>query len=384
MFSKAENRNPWYFVPSTYFAGGLPYILINSVSVIIYKNMGVSNAEILLWTSWLYLPWVIKSLGTHGYVRHTRGWAVYTQLIMACCLGASAFSFTGQHFFAISLLSFAAGAFVSATHDIAVDGFYMLALSKPDQAFFVGIRSMCYRFAMIFGTGFLVFRAGKLQEAGKSAAASWGTMLTISALLFLALFLYHKFMLPYPAEDLPKAKFKPASLGMPAANLAAAGLIIALFYNLHGVWEKIGTAAVLVAALVFAWKRYLFPRLKSRIAEEGNSFNEAFVSYFTQEGIGYIVAFILFYRLAEAMLLKLTQPFLLDAAEKGGLYNNGGSGDRLRNHWHDSPDSGRFAGRLAYLQIRLPPLPLAHGACAACAGRVLPLHGLRHAGAHAS
>jgi PAT family beta-lactamase induction signal transducer AmpG len=296
------------------------------------------------WTSWLYLPWVIKMLwGPMVDMYGTRSnWVVYTQLILACCLGASALSFTGQHFFAISLLSFAAGAFISATHDIAVDGFYMLALSKPDQAFFVGIRSMFYRFAMIFGTGFLVFRAGKLQEAGNSAAASWGTMLTISAGLFLALFVYHKFMLPYPAEDVPKAKFKFSGILPLIGYLAAAGFLIWFFTDIERiagkiawelpwlkptawyaglpvVWKKLGAAAVLVAALLYACKVYIFPKLRNKLAEEGNSFNEAFVSYFTMDGIGYVVAFILFYRLAEAMLLKMTQPFLLDAVEKGGL-----------------------------------------------------------------
>ncbi|MEI7529044.1 MAG: MFS transporter [Elusimicrobiota bacterium] len=321
MIPKTERRNAWLFVPTTYFAEGLPYILINSVSVIIYKNMGVSNAEMAFWTSWLYLPWVIKMLwGPMVDMYGTRrSWVVYTQLILACCLGASALSFTGQHFFAISLLSFAAGAFISATHDIAVDGFYMLALTKPDQAFFVGIRSMFYRFAMIFGTGFLVFRAGKLQEAGNTAAASWGTMLTISAVLFLALFLYHKFMLPYPAEDVPKARFRFSGILPLIGYLAGAAAIIWLFNNLAGVWMKLAAAAILVAALFYACRVYVFPRLRSKLAEEGNSFNEAFVSYFTMDGIGYIVAFILFYRLAEAMLLKMTQPFLLDAAEKGGL-----------------------------------------------------------------
>ncbi|MBI5743364.1 MAG: MFS transporter [Elusimicrobia bacterium] len=316
-----EKRNPWLFVPTTYFAEGLPYIIINSVSVILYKNMGVSNAEMAFWTSWLYLPWVIKMLwGPMVDMYGTRrGWVVWTQLILAACLGASALSLSGQNFFAISLLSFAVGAFVSATHDIAVDGFYMLALTKEDQAFFVGIRSMFYRFAMIFGTGFLVFRAGKLQEGGLSAAASWSAMLGISAVMFLALFLYHKFVLPRPEEDKPKAEFKIAGILPLLGYLAAAGAVIALFTNLHGVWAKLGTAAALIAALFYACRVYIFPKLKSKLAEEGNSFNEAFVSYFTMDGIGYIVAFILFYRLAEAMLLKMTQPFLLDAVEKGGL-----------------------------------------------------------------
>ncbi|OGR68503.1 MAG: hypothetical protein A2081_05780 [Elusimicrobia bacterium GWC2_61_19] len=325
MIPKAEKRSTWLFVPTTYFAEGLPYILINSVSVIIYKNMGVSNAEMAFWTSWLYLPWVIKMLwGPMVDMYGTRrSWVIYTQLILAACLGASALSLAGQHFFAVSLLAFAVGAFVSATHDIATDGFYMLALTKEDQALFVGIRSMFYRFAMIFGTGFLVFRAGKMQEAGVGAAASWAAMLTISAGLFLALFIYHKFVLPYPAEDVPKAKAEPGAILRSvltlAGYLAAAGALIWLFENLHGVAQKLAAAAILVTTLFFVCRRYLFPYLKGKMAEEGSSFNEAFISYFTMDGIGYIVAFILFYRLAEAMLLKMTQPFLLDAAGNGGL-----------------------------------------------------------------
>ncbi|HAT72841.1 MAG TPA: MFS transporter [Elusimicrobia bacterium] len=321
MISKAEKRNAWLFIPTTYFAEGLPYILINSVSVIIYKNMGVSNAEMAFWTSWLYLPWVIKMLwGPMVDMYGTRrSWAVYTQLIMACCLGAAALSLTGQHFFAVSLLAFAAGAFVSATHDIAVDGFYMLALTKEDQAFFVGIRSMFYRFAMIFGTGFLVYRAGKMQETTGDVPGSWSLMLLVSAAVYLTLFTYHRFILPYPSEDVPKAKFRFSGILPLAGYLAAAGAVIWLFSNLHGVPAKLITAAVLVAALFYACRVYIFPRLKRKMAEEGNSFNAAFVSYFTQDGIGYIVAFILFYRLAEAMLLKLTQPFLLDAVGNGGL-----------------------------------------------------------------
>ena len=325
MISKAEKRNPWSFIPTTYFAEGLPYIIINSVSVIIYKNMGVSNSDMAFWTSWLYLPWVLKMLwGPMVDMYGTRrSWLVYTQLIMACCLGAAAVALLGHHFFAVSLIAFAAGAFVSATHDIAVDGFYMLGLTSEDQALFVGIRSMFYRFAMIFGTGFLVYRAGKLQEATGDIPGSWSLMLTVSALVFLALFLYHRFFLPYPAEDVPKAKAEPGailgSLAALAGYLAAAGLLIWLFNSLSGMWPKLGAAALLTAALVFACRKYFFPYMKAQLTKEDSSFNEAFIAYFSMDGIGYIVAFILLYRLAEAMLLKLTQPFLLDAVNKGGL-----------------------------------------------------------------
>ncbi len=325
MTGKTEKRNPWWFVPSTYFAEGLPYILINSVSVIVYKNMGVSNSEMAFWTSWLYLPWVIKMLwGPMVDMYSTRRtWVVYTQLIMACCMAAAALSFTGQHFFAISLVAFAAGAFISATHDIAADGFYMLALTKDDQAFFVGIRSMFYRFGMIFGTGFLVYRAGQIQTLTGDIPGSWSIMLLVCSAVFLALFIYHRFMLPYPEEDQPKAEAEVwpvlRSIGTLAVYLAAAGGLIWLFTSLQGIWQKLGAAAVLVAALVFICRRYLFPYLRGKMAKEGSSFNEAFITYFTMDGIGYIVAFILLYRLAEAMLLKMTSPFLLDARINGGL-----------------------------------------------------------------
>ena len=326
MIPKAEKRNPWLFIPTTYFAEGLPYIIINSVSVILYKNMGVSNSDLAFWTSWLYLPWFLKMLwGPMVDMYATRrAWVVYTQLILACCLGATAVSLTGHHFFAVSLVTFAAGAFVSATHDIAVDGFYMLGLTDADQALFVGIRSMFYRFAMIFGTGFLVYRAGKLQETTGDIPGSWAIMMTVSALLFLVLFLYHRFFLPYPAEDVPKAKAETwevlRSLGALGVYLAAAGGLIWLFtYGLTGMWSRLGAAALFTGALVFLCRRYLFPYLKGKMAEKDSSFNEAFVTYFTQDGIGYIVAFILLYRFAEAMLVKLTSPFLLDAVNMGGL-----------------------------------------------------------------
>ena len=320
-----DRRNPWRFVPTVYFAEGLPYVIVNSVSVILYKNMGVSNARIAFWTSWLYLPWVIKMLwGPMVDMYGTRRkWTVYTQALMALCLAAAAMSLGTPHFFAISLAAFAAAAFISATHDIAVDGFYMLALTKKDQAFFVGIRAMFYRFAMIFGAGFLVYRAGRLQEAFCSVPDSWAIMLMAPALIFLILFVYHRFVLPYPSEDISKARAEPLSIlrsvGSLCAYLLAAGALIWLFNILPGIWQKLGAAAILTAALIFICRKYIFPWLKSKIETEGNSFNDVFVSYFTQDGIGYIIAFILFYRLAEAMLIKLTSPFLLDGLEKGGL-----------------------------------------------------------------
>ena len=320
--TKAKQKNPWFFIPTLYFAEGLPYILINTASVILYKNMGVPNSDIAFWTSWLYLPWVIKMLwgpmvDTFGT---RRGWIFWTQISMAGCLAAAALSLAGTHFFAMSLVMFALGAFVSATHDIAADGYYMLALTKEDQAFFVGIRSTFYRLAMIFGTGFLVFRAGKMQEAGMTAAASWGTMLLVSAAIFALIAIYHRFMMPYPDDDFAKAKAEPAiimkSAGMLAVYLLLAALVIALFVCLKGVWAKLSAAAALVAVLIAVYKLILAPKLKN--TKEGD-FNAVFAEYFSQKGIGWIIAFILLYRLGEAVLGKMTSPFMLDPVSAGGL-----------------------------------------------------------------
>lgn len=321
---KPKQRNPWAYIPTLYFAEGLPYVLINTASVIMYKNMGVSNSEITFWTSWLYLPWVIKMLwgpmvDTFGT---RRGWIFWTQLSMAVCLAAVALTLAGSHFFAMSLFMFAIGAFISATHDIAADGYYMLAMPQSEQAFYVGIRSMFYRFAMIFGTGFIVFRAGKMQETGgMTAAASWGTMLLVSAAIFAIVAIYHKIFLPYPDEDYPKAKADSKtilkSVGTLAAYLVGAALVIAMFVAIKGVWLKLLAAAVLIAILAVLYKKVLLPKLKNSSGE--GSFNTVFAEYFSQEGAVWIIAFILLYRLGEAFLTKMTSPFMLDGTAAGGL-----------------------------------------------------------------
>ncbi|MGE5173817.1 MAG: AmpG family muropeptide MFS transporter [Betaproteobacteria bacterium] len=264
MTRHAVTRNPWSFLPTLYFAEGLPYVLINTVSVILYKRMGIDNAHIAFWTSWLYLPWVIKMFwGPFVDVYSTkRRWILSTQAVMSICLFVIALSLRTDTFFFLSLAAFFAGAFISATYDIATDGFYMLALSEKDQALFVGLRAGFYRLAMIFGTGFLVYVAGMLETSSNDIAWSWSSVMIASGLIFASAALYHKFILPFPAAD------------------------------------------------------------GSRTVKERNdeaSFVEVIRSYFRQERIGVMLAFILFYRLGEAMLLKLVSPFLLDVQQAGGL-----------------------------------------------------------------
>ncbi|PAW66164.1 MAG: MFS transporter [Opitutia bacterium Tous-C1TDCM] len=165
MISPPASRGAWAWIPSLYFAQGIPYVVVMTMSVILYKRLGVSNTDIALYTSWLYLPWVIKPfwsplvelLGTK------RQWIVVLQLVVGAALGAVALTLPGPAFFKLSLGIFWLMAFASATHDIAADGFYMLALNPHDQAWFVGVRSTFYRLAMIAGQGLLIMFAGAME-----------------------------------------------------------------------------------------------------------------------------------------------------------------------------------------------------------------------------
>lgn len=259
-----KSGNPWTFVPSLYFAEGLPYVIINTVSVILYKRMSVDNAAIAFWTSWLYLPWVFKMFWAPVVEMSAtkRSWILSMQLAMGLSFFVAAYSLTTVHFFVLSLIALAAGAFISATYDIAADGFYMLALTEKDQALFAGLRTSFYRLAMIFGLGLLVYLAGRVEAATGNVPVSWMLILTITAAFFFFASLYHRFVLPYPSTD------------RRGDNVSAA---------------------------------------------ETASFREIIGSYFSQEKIVATVAFILFYRLGEAMLLKMVSPFLLDARDAGGL-----------------------------------------------------------------
>ena len=164
--SRPDKRNPWFWIPSLYFAEGIPYIVVMTVSVIMYKRLGISNTDIALYTSWLYLPWVIKPLWSPivDLLKTKRFWIILMQFVIAVGLGGIALTIPLPSFFQYTLLFFWLLAFSSATHDIAADGFYMLGLNQHDQAFFVGIRSTFYRLAMITGQGLLVILAGYVES----------------------------------------------------------------------------------------------------------------------------------------------------------------------------------------------------------------------------
>ena len=161
MTEPQSQRSPWWWIPSLYFAEGVPYVMVMTVSVVMYKNLGVSNTEIALYTSWLYLPWVIKPFWSPfvDVLKTKRLWIIAMQLLIGAGLAGVALTLPADNFLRYSLAFLWLMAFSSATHDIAADGFYMLGLSQHRQAWFVGIRSSFYRLAMIFGQGLLVMLA---------------------------------------------------------------------------------------------------------------------------------------------------------------------------------------------------------------------------------
>ena len=157
--------SPWAWIPSLYFAQGLPYVAVMTISVIMYKRLGISNTDIALYTGWLYLPWVIKPFWSPfvDLIKTKRWWTLTMQWILAFALAGIAFTIPTPFFFQLTLAVFWIVGFTSATHDIAADGYYMLALTEHEQSLYVGIRSTFYRVATVAGQGLLVIIAGLIE-----------------------------------------------------------------------------------------------------------------------------------------------------------------------------------------------------------------------------
>ena len=258
----------WAWLPSLYFAEGLPYVVVTSVSVIMYKRLGLTNAEAALYTSWFYLPWVLKPFWSPivDILKTKRYWIVAMQLGLGAALGCMALALPAPQFLQYTLLLFWLLAFASATHDIAADGFYMLALSKHEQAWFVGVRNTFFRIAMISGQGLLVVIAGYLESSdaiGGRVPLAWSVTFLIAGVLFLLLAAYHSRVLPTPASD--------CSGGDPGLTTLTRDVL------------------------------------------------NTFAAFFRKKHIAAILAFLLLYRFSEAQLAKIAAPFLLDPAAVGGL-----------------------------------------------------------------
>ncbi len=265
MNQKPTFRNPWAWVPSLYVAEGIPYVMAMTVSVVLYKRLGISNTDIALYTSWLYLPWVIKPLWSPfvDLFRTKRYWILLMQLVIGAFLALVAFAIPASRFFQYTLAFFWLMAFSSATHDTAADGFYMLGLSEEHQAAFVGVRTTFYRIATIGTKGGLVVFAGYLEGSGHDIPTAWSVALFLAAAVFAALLLYHVFLLPYPSAD---------QSARHSASISFSG-----------------------------------------------EFLDAFSLFFRKKGILPILAFFFFFRFAETQVVKILAPFLLDLRSKGGL-----------------------------------------------------------------
>lgn len=337
---KAESRNPWVWVPSLYFTEAIPYVMVMSVSVMMYKNLNVSNTDIAFFTSLLYFPWFLKFLWGPfvDMFKTKRLWAISMQLIVAVALFGIAISLNTTAYWSLTLIVFALMAFASATHDIAADGLYMLSLEQQQQSAFVGVRSTFYRLATIVGSGLLVVIAGELAPA-LGYNKSWSIVFIIAGSIFVLLFLYHRFLLPYPVEDKGslKEKLSGSQIGFLIGGFLLFGLIIyisitvissalSLFGIIHP-WKTIVTTILLVLIIVILFRTYVATFVeKFERSEKKNAvllpfieFLRAFVIFMQKKDIWNILGFLLFYRFAEAQLVKLVQPFLLDPRSKGGL-----------------------------------------------------------------
>ncbi|MFZ6771495.1 AmpG family muropeptide MFS transporter [Undibacterium sp. SXout7W] len=253
----------WRWIPSLYFGQGIPYVAVMTLSVIMYKNMGMSNADIALYTSWLYLPFVIKPFWSPfvDMLKTKRYWIVTCELVIGALFGLVALTLPLPAFFQTSLLVFWLLAFSAATHDISTDGFYMLALEQHQQAAFVGVRSMFFRISMLTGQGALVYLAGTLKDLTGNVAFGWSVVFAVLAVMFIGLSAYHRWALPRPDSD--HAQGDPAH-------------VMATFFQIFSAFIK-------------------------------------------KKDIVLGIAFMLLYRFGEAQLVKMAPPFLLDSLDKGGL-----------------------------------------------------------------
>ena len=293
--ASASKSHPWAWVPSLYFAEGIPYFIVNVISVTLFKRLGMSNGDLALYTSLLYLPWVIKPLWSPvvDVFKSKRWWILVMQAIITVSFALLALS-VSPDVFGLSLVIFYVIAFASATHDIAADGFYMLALGEQEQSLFVGIRSTFYRISSVFGQGVIVVVAGLLEERMGSIPSAWKVTLLLCGALFALPTLWH-------CRSLPKVE-RNLAVGHDADRKAAgAGTIGA------EAADEIPEPCVPVSG-------------KSAVHIGGwGDMWRVWKTFFMKDGVWLALAFMLLYRLPEALSVKMLTPFLLDPPEARGL-----------------------------------------------------------------
>ncbi len=264
-------HSPLKWVPTLYFAMGLPFVVLNMISAVLYKDLGISDAQIAFWTSLIMWPWTIKFLWSPflEIFRTKKFFVVTTQLLSGVLFGVAALSLHLPTFFAVTVGVFAIVAFSGATHDIAADGIYMSELDTTDQAKYIGWQGAFYNLAKLVATGGLVWLAGWLYEGFSASGTasfdayvrSWSIVLSILCCILLLLGLYHSRALP--SNECPAAA--------------------------HSLKEGLGGLKEVIAA------------------------------FFTKRHIWYYIAFIILYRLGEGFVMKIVPLFLKADTASGGL-----------------------------------------------------------------
>ncbi len=263
-----KKRNPWSWIPTLYIAEGLPNVVVMTVAVVMYMQLGMTDTEIALYTGWLGLPWVIKPLWSPfvDLYKTKRWWVLAMQLLLGSSLAGVAFLLNAPFWFQGTMSFFFLMAFASATHDIAADGYYMMELDDHDQVWFVGIRNTFYRAAVIFGNGILIPVAGFMQEAfDNETAYTWSLVFYGLAGLFIAIWLYHSKVMPHADADRPH-------------DTNACEILVGVTTAFKSFFQKLPPLQMIAPML-----------------------------------------FLLFYRFPEALMLKMSVTFLMRPNEEGGL-----------------------------------------------------------------
>ena len=260
---KTDN-SPWYWIPVLNFASGLPYAIIISVSVLMYKNLGINNEDIGIYTSLLYLPWVIKPLWSPFIDLYStkRKWFLSMQMLISLAFLLVGLTIPLSNYFVISLAVFWVAAFASASNDVASDGFYLMVLEKDQQSFFLGIRSTFYRLSMLTGNGLIVVIAGYLEQEYGDKQKAWSYTMVIVGLIMTVITIYNYFSTPKIESKIVETKTESVP---------------------------------------------------------SKSFGAVFATFFQKKQIGLVLAFILLFRLGESQLLKMLTPFLIDPITAGGM-----------------------------------------------------------------
>ena len=277
-----KSINPWLWVPTLYFLQGIPYFLVNNISMVMFNQMGVPNGEMSFFTTLLYFPWALKFLWAPfvDLIRTKRWWFLTMQFLMLGLAVLTIFSIpqpdpatiaamgTEVKLFMGVLIAFIIMAFASATHDIAADGFYMLALTSGVQAEMIGWRSVFYRLSNVFCNSALIAIPGiiydwTIKQGEQNMPLAWKVTMVITAVIFALMAVWHVFFTPRPDADKPNAE--------------------------------------------------------TSVKDIISGFGKAFATYFTKPGLWVAILFMLLYRLPEGFLMKMIYPFLLGARDTGGL-----------------------------------------------------------------